>query len=99
MKRVPTLMYEAEFQDFLDKQKRAVEEMKRDGLDYMSRYADCGDESQPRQEKRMKSASRPASWIRSLTWPNKNAPLNEAATSGALVITQFYCNRKRGKCK
>lgn len=37
MKRVPTLMYEAEFQDFLDKQKRAVEEMKRDGLDYMSR--------------------------------------------------------------
>ena len=37
MKRVPTLMYEAEFQDLLDKQKRAVEEMKRDGLDYMSR--------------------------------------------------------------
>ena len=28
---------EAEFQDFLDKQKRAVEQMKRDGLDYMSR--------------------------------------------------------------
>ena len=37
MKRVPTLMYEAEFQDFLDKQKRAVEEMKKDGVDYMSR--------------------------------------------------------------
>ena len=37
MKRVPTLMYEAEFQDFLDKQKRAVEEMKRDGLGYISR--------------------------------------------------------------
>ena len=37
MKRVPTLMDEAEFQDFLDKQKKAVEQMKRDGLDYMSR--------------------------------------------------------------
>lgn len=37
MKRVPTLMYEAEFQDFLDKQKKAVEEMKRDGLGYISR--------------------------------------------------------------
>ena len=27
MKRVPTLMYEAEFQDFLDRQKKAVEEI------------------------------------------------------------------------
>ena len=69
MKRVPTLMDDVEFQDFLDKQKR------------------------------MKSASRPASWIRSLTWPNKNAPLNEAATSGALVTNQLYCKRKKGKCK
>ena len=37
MKRVPTLMDEAEFQDFLDKQKKAVEQMKKDGLGYVSR--------------------------------------------------------------
>lgn len=37
MKRVPTLMYEAEFQEYLDRQKKAVEEMKKDGVDYMSR--------------------------------------------------------------
>lgn len=37
MKRVPTLMDDAEFREYLDRQKRAVEEMKRDGLDYMSR--------------------------------------------------------------
>lgn len=37
MKRVPTLMYEAEFQEYLDRQKKAVEEMKRDGLGYISR--------------------------------------------------------------
>lgn len=36
MKRVPTLMDDAEFREYLDRQKRAVEEMKRDGLDYMS---------------------------------------------------------------
>lgn len=37
MKRVPTLMYEAEFREYLDRQKKAVEEMKKDGVDYMSR--------------------------------------------------------------
>ncbi len=37
MKRVPTLMYEAEFQEYLDRQKKAVEEMKKDGLGYISR--------------------------------------------------------------
>lgn len=37
MKRVPTLMDDAEFRECLDRQKRAVEEMKRDGVDYMSR--------------------------------------------------------------
>ena len=37
MKRVPTLMYEVEFREYLDKQKEAVEEMKKDGVDYMSR--------------------------------------------------------------
>lgn len=37
MKRVPTLMDEAEFREYLDRQKKAVEEMKKDGLDYMSR--------------------------------------------------------------
>lgn len=37
MKRVPTLMDDVEFQDFLDKQKEAVEQMKKDGVDYMSR--------------------------------------------------------------
>lgn len=37
MKRVPTLMDDVEFREYLDRQKRAVEEMKRDGLDYMSR--------------------------------------------------------------
>lgn len=37
MKRVPTLMYEAEFREYLDRQKKAVEEMKRDGLGYISR--------------------------------------------------------------
>ena len=37
MKRVPTLMDEVEFREYLDKQKEAVEEMKKDGVDYMSR--------------------------------------------------------------
>lgn len=37
MKRVPTLMDDAEFREYLDRQKRAVEEMKKDGVDYMSR--------------------------------------------------------------
>lgn len=37
MKRVPTLMDEAEFREYLDRQKKAVEEMKNEGLDYMSR--------------------------------------------------------------
>ena len=37
MKRVPTLMDDVEFQDFLDKQKESVEQMKTDGVDYMSR--------------------------------------------------------------
>lgn len=37
MKRVPTLMDEAEFREYLDRQKKAVEEMKKDGVDYMSR--------------------------------------------------------------
>ena len=37
MKRVPTLMDEAEFREYLDRQKKAVEQMKKDGVDYMSR--------------------------------------------------------------
>lgn len=37
MKRVPTLMDDVEFREYLDRQKKAVEEMKKDGLDYMSR--------------------------------------------------------------
>ena len=37
MKRVPTLMDEVEFREYLERQKKAVEQMKRDGLDYMSR--------------------------------------------------------------
>lgn len=37
MKRGPTLMDEAEFREYLDRQKKAVEEMKKDGVDYMSR--------------------------------------------------------------
>lgn len=37
MKRVPTLMDDVEFQEYLDRQKKAVEEMKKDGLGYISR--------------------------------------------------------------
>lgn len=37
MKRVPTLMDEAEFREYLERQKKAVEQMKKDGVDYMSR--------------------------------------------------------------
>lgn len=37
MKRVPTLMDDVEFREYLDRQKKAVEEMKKDGLGYISR--------------------------------------------------------------
>lgn len=37
MKRVPTLMDEAEFRKYLERQKKAVEQMKKDGLGYVSR--------------------------------------------------------------
>ena len=37
MKRVPTLMDEAEFREYLERQKKAVEQMKKDGLGYVSR--------------------------------------------------------------